>query len=171
MSAQFLSPSTLNYDTDSWPLFEPTALALASTARSRQYDVVFHNLRQPNFCSWLQADIQSPEIEVCFTPDSRHREPRQGPSFPRVPKPLPARPNAPRAHAFPQRPCVAPVRHCGNECTSSGTLPRPETTACRADIFFLSPRQRKRSAPACDQDQAQHPEAFFLRLAEYSLCP
>ncbi len=53
VGAQFLSPSTLNYDTDSWPLFEPTALALASTARSRQDDVVFDNSRQPNFCSWL----------------------------------------------------------------------------------------------------------------------
>ncbi len=40
-----------------------------------------------NFRLWLQADIQSPEIEVRFTPDSRHHEPRQGPSFSGVPKP------------------------------------------------------------------------------------
>ncbi len=67
-----LSPSTQNYDTDSRPLLEPPALALASTARSRQEDVVFDNSRQPNFCSWLQADIQSPKIDFCFTPNNGH---------------------------------------------------------------------------------------------------
>ncbi len=76
-----LSPSTQNYDTDSWPLFEPTALALASTARSRQDDVVFDNSRQPNFCCWLQADIQSLEIEVCSTPKSGHSEAHAGLPF------------------------------------------------------------------------------------------
>ncbi len=70
-----LSPSTQNYDTDSWPLFEPTALALASTARSRQDDVVFDNSRQPNFCCWLQADMPSPEIDFRFTPNSGHSSP------------------------------------------------------------------------------------------------
>jgi len=39
-----LSPSTQNYDIDSRPLLEPPALALASTAGSRQDDVVFDNL-------------------------------------------------------------------------------------------------------------------------------
>jgi hypothetical protein len=32
------------------------ALALVSTARSRQDDVVFDNSRHPNFCSWLTTD-------------------------------------------------------------------------------------------------------------------
>ncbi len=73
-----LSPSTQNYDTDSWPLFEPTALALASTARSRQDDVVFDNSRQPNFSFWLQADIQSPKIDFCFTPNNGHSEAHAG---------------------------------------------------------------------------------------------
>ncbi len=51
-----LSPSTHNYDTDSRPLLELPALALASMAGSRQDDVVFDNLRQPNFCCWLIRD-------------------------------------------------------------------------------------------------------------------
>ncbi len=42
-----LSPSTQNYDTDSRPLLEPPALALASMDGSRQDDVVFDNSRQP----------------------------------------------------------------------------------------------------------------------------
>ncbi len=64
-----LSPSTQNYDTDSRPLLEPHALAMASTARKRQEDVVFDNSRQPNFCSWLQADIQQPEIDFRLSPN------------------------------------------------------------------------------------------------------
>ncbi len=59
-----LSPSTQNYDIDNRPLLEPPALALASTARSRQDDVVFDNSRQPNFCSWLDSDLTA-------TPDLR----------------------------------------------------------------------------------------------------
>ena len=37
-----------------------------------------------------------------------------------------------------------------------------EMTACLANFSFLSPRLRKKLAPACRQSQAQHPEAFFL---------
>ncbi len=46
-----VSPSTQNSDTDSRPLLEPPALALASMDGSRQDDVVFDNSRQPNVCS------------------------------------------------------------------------------------------------------------------------
>ena len=56
--APLVSPSTQNYDTDSRPLLEPPALALASMAGSRQDDAVFDILRQPNFCSWLEADVR-----------------------------------------------------------------------------------------------------------------
>ncbi len=31
-----------------------------------------------NFRLWLQADIQPPEIEVCFTPKSGHSEAHAG---------------------------------------------------------------------------------------------
>ncbi len=31
----------------------------------------------PNFRLWLQADIQSPEIEVCLTPNNGHSLGRQ----------------------------------------------------------------------------------------------
>ena len=52
-----LSPSTRNYDTDGRPLLEPAALALASSAGSRQDDVVYDNSRQSNFCFWLIREI------------------------------------------------------------------------------------------------------------------
>ena len=42
----------------------------------RCYDKVAQNPGVPvphaNFCLWLQADLQSPEIDFCFTPKSRH---------------------------------------------------------------------------------------------------
>ena len=58
-----LSPSTQNYDTDSRPVLEPPALALASVAGSRQDDVVFDNSRQPNFCLWLHPNVPDDRLQ------------------------------------------------------------------------------------------------------------
>ncbi len=36
------------------------------------------SLTGADFCLWLQADMQSPEYEVCFTPNTGHSEAHAG---------------------------------------------------------------------------------------------
>ncbi len=47
-------------------------LALHHSHDVKELSALAARRRSTNFRLWLQADIQSPEIEVCFTPESGH---------------------------------------------------------------------------------------------------
>ena len=66
-----LSPSTINYDTDSHPLLELPALRLASTEGLRQSVVHFNILRQSNFGSWLDSEVRAVSPACLFYPQLR----------------------------------------------------------------------------------------------------
>ncbi len=59
--APLVSPSVEKDDTDSRPLLEPPALALASMAGSRQ----------PNFCCWLGTEVPTTSAPLLLYPQQQ----------------------------------------------------------------------------------------------------